>query len=144
MKKSINIALLLLLSLQVMAQLSPQEKKDGWKLLFNGKNLDGWNQKNGQAKYEVRNGEIVGITVAKTPNSFLCTNEEYGDFILELELKVDEAMNSGIQFRSLSVPTFENGRVHGYQMEIDPSSRGCSSGIYDETRKGWLCENEGR
>ncbi len=144
MKKSVNIALLLLLSLQVLAQLSPQEKKDGWKLLFNGKNLDGWNQKNGQAKYEVRNGEIVGITVAKTPNSFLCTNEEYGDFILELELKVDEAMNSGIQFRSLSIPTFENGRVHGYQMEIDPSSRGWSGGIYDEARRGWLCQNEGR
>ena len=125
------------------AQLTKAEKMDGWKLLFNGKNLDGWNQKNGEAKYEVINGEIIGTTVANTPNSFLCTNETYGDFILELDLLVDDNMNSGIQFRSLSTPDFENGRVHGYQMEIDPSSRAWSGGIYDEARRGWLCINDG-
>ena len=144
MRNSIVLVLLLCFSTASMAQLTAQEKKDGWKLLFNGKNLDGWNQKNGNAKYEVKNGEIIGTTVAKTPNSFLCTNEEYGDFILELELKVDEGMNSGIQFRSLSTPDFQDGRVHGYQMEIDPSDRAWSGGIYDEARRGWLCQNEGR
>ena len=58
-----------------------------WKSLFNGKDLSGWNQKNGKAIYKVENGEIVGTTVANTPNSFLCTNEEYGDFIFEVTLK---------------------------------------------------------
>lgn len=110
-----------------------------WKSLFNGKDLKGWNQKNGAAKFSVENGEIVGTTVANTPNSFLCTNEEYGDFILELELKVDNAMNSGIQFRSLSKPDYQNNRVHGYQMEVDPSDRAWSGGIYDEARRDWLC-----
>lgn len=109
-----------------------------WKSLFNGKDLSGWNQKNGKAIYKVENGEIVGVTVANTPNSFLCTNEEYGDFILELSLLVENEMNSGIQFRSLSLPEFENGRVHGYQMEVDPSARAWSGGIYDEARRGWL------
>lgn len=109
-----------------------------WKSLFNGKDLSGWNQKNGKAIYKVENGEIVGTTVANTPNSFLCTNEEYGDFIFEVTLKVENAMNSGVQFRSLSTPDFENGRVHGYQMEVDPTTRAWSGGIYDEARRGWL------
>ncbi len=109
-----------------------------WKNLFNGKDLKGWNQKNGAAKYTVENGEIVGTTVANTSNSFLCTNEEYGDFIFEVELKVENAMNSGIQFRSLSKPDYQDGRVHGYQMEVDPTERAWSGGIYDEARREWL------
>ncbi len=112
--------------------------KPQWISLFDGKTLKGWNQKNGKAVYSVENGCIVGKTVANTPNSFLCTNEEYGDFILELELQVDDKMNSGIQFRSLSLPGYQNGRVHGYQMEVDPSPRAWSGGIYDEGRRDWL------
>ncbi|MCC6723937.1 MAG: DUF1080 domain-containing protein [Saprospiraceae bacterium] len=113
-------------------------QKQGWTPLFDGKTLKGWNQKGGKAKYRVENGEIIGSTVANTPNSFLCTNEEYGDFILELELLVDDKMNSGIQFRSLSKTDYQEGRVHGYQMEIDPSPRAWSGGIYDEGRRDWL------
>jgi hypothetical protein len=113
-------------------------EKDGWTPLFDGKTLNGWNQKGGQAKFRVENGEIIGTTVANTPNSFLCTNEEYGDFILELQLLVDDKMNSGIQFRSLSRPDYQEGRVHGYQMEVDPSQRAWSGGIYDEGRRDWL------
>lgn len=108
-----------------------------WTYPFNGKNLNGWNQLGGQAKYTVEGGAIVGTTVSKTPNSFLRTNLEYGDFILELELLVDD-MNSGVQFRSLSKPDYRDGRVHGYQMEIDPSPRAWSGGIYDEARRDWL------
>ncbi len=62
----------------------------------------------------------------------------YGDFILELEYKVDSSMNSGIQIRSNSFPHYMDGRVHGYQIEIDPSERAWSAGIYDEARRGWL------
>ena len=109
-----------------------------WQTLFNGKDLKGWNQKNGAAKYTVENGEIVGTTVANTTNSFLCTNEEYGDFIFEVDLKVENVMNSGIQFRSLSKPDYQNNRVHGYQMEVDPTDRAWSGGIYDEARREWL------
>ncbi|MCU0347478.1 MAG: DUF1080 domain-containing protein, partial [Saprospiraceae bacterium] len=96
-------------------------QKEKWTSLFDGKTLRGWNAKNGQAKFYVENGEIVGLTVGGTPNSFLCTDAEFGDFILELELKVDDRMNSGIQFRSLSKPDFKDGKVHGYQVEVDPS-----------------------
>ncbi|MEM1122461.1 MAG: DUF1080 domain-containing protein [Bacteroidota bacterium] len=113
-------------------------KAQDWHPLFNGRNLDGWEKRGGNADYEVIGGEIVGTTVANTPNTFLCTQQAYGDFILELELKVANDMNSGIQFRSLSSPEYRNGRVHGYQMEVDPSERAWSGGIFDEARRGWL------
>jgi len=54
--------------------------RDGWQNLFNGKNLDGWHQLNGHAKYAVEDTEIVGTTVPNTPNSFLVTDQQYGDF----------------------------------------------------------------
>lgn len=111
---------------------------NGWQMLFNGKDLQGWKQLNGKAKYEVKNGEIVGTTVLNEPNSFLATEQEYGNFILELELLVDTSMNSGIQIRSLSKPEYQNGRVHGYQVEVDPAARAWSGGLYDEARRGWL------
>lgn len=114
------------------------DSKGEWKQLFDGKTLNGFKQLNGKAKYHVEDGAIVGTSVLNTPNSFLATEKEYGDFILELEVKVDTAMNSGIQIRSHSRPDFKDGRVHGYQIEIDPSERAYSGGIYDEGRRGWL------
>lgn len=109
-----------------------------WTSLFDGKTLNGWHQKGGKANYKVENGQIVGETVKDTPNSFLCSDKDYGDFILELDLKLDDEMNGGVQFRSLSKSDYQNGRVHGYQMEVDPSTRAWSGGIYDEGRRDWL------
>lgn len=108
-----------------------------WKPLFNGKNLSGWKQLGGKAKYSVENGMIVGESVSDSPNSFLATKKDYDDFIFEADVKVDEGLNSGIQFRSQSKSTFENGRVHGYQAEIDTSERKWSGGIYEEAKRGW-------
>jgi hypothetical protein len=112
-----------------------QEK---WEMLFNGKNLKGWKVLNGTAEYTVKDGVIIGTSKLKTPNTFLATDKMYSDFILELEFKVDDNLNSGIQFRSNSFKEYNNGRVHGYQCEIDPSPRAWSAGIYDEGRRGWL------
>lgn len=110
-----------------------------WQPLFNGRTLDGWKQINGTAPYAAVDGAIVGTTIAGSPNSFLATEELYGDFILELDVKQEGGpSNSGIQFRSESRADFENGRVHGYQFEIDPSPRAWTGGIYDEARRGWL------
>lgn len=131
--------LLILTGLMLGTSITALHAQNGkWQSLFNGKDLKGWKQLNGKAKYEVVNGEIVGTTVSNTPNSFLTTEKKYGDFIFEVELLVDNAMNSGIQFRSESTPDYQNGRVHGYQMEVDPSDRAYSGGIYDESRRGWL------
>jgi hypothetical protein len=136
--KKYKLSLLAIFLVTALAQVHAQKSKDGWEYLFNGKDLTGWKQLNGQAKYEVRDGAIVGTSVMGTPNSFLTTEKNYGDFILELDVKVDNKLNSGIQIRSLSTPEYQNGRVHGYQVEIDPSDRAYSAGIYDEARRGWL------
>ena len=109
-----------------------------WETLFNGKNLNGWIKLNGTAEYKVEDGAIVGISKLNTPNTFLATKKMYGDFILEFEFRVDDGLNSGVQFRSISDKKINNGRVHGYQFEIDPSKRAWTGGIYDEARKGWL------
>ncbi len=122
----------------VVSLSSPFVEAGEWRSLFNGKDLSGWERINGNAPYTVHDGAIVGTTIAGSPNSFLATTETFGDFILELEFKLETAMNSGVQFRSLSSPDYRNGRVHGYQSEIDPSNRGWTAGIYDEARRGWL------
>lgn len=133
-----RIGILVLISF-VFYSCSEQEKDNTpWVLLFDTETLNGWTQKGGEATYEVREGTIVGTTVPNTSNSFLTSDKMYRDFILELEYKVDSSMNSGIQIRSNSYPHYRDGRVHGYQIEIDPSDRAWSAGIYDEGRRGWL------
>jgi hypothetical protein len=109
-----------------------------WISLFDGKTLQGWKQLQGEAKYVVRDGAIVGIVTEGVPmNSFLVTEEEFGDFIFECEFKADAGINSGVQFRS--VPANEKTkRVHGYQCEIDPTPRGLTGGLYEEGRRGWF------
>ena len=116
-----------------------QQKEDiPWTNLINNNSLEGWNIKGGEATYKVEDGVIIGTTAANTPNTFLTTNAMYGDFIFEIDFKVDSTMNSGIQIRSNSLPYYRDGIVHGYQVEIDPSKRAWSGGIYDEKRRKWL------
>ena len=131
MKIRMYVLFILAASCQVFAE-------EPWKNLFDGTTLDGWVQLGGKAIYKVQDGSIVGTTVLNTSNSFLCTEKSYADFILELEFKVDPKLNSGVQIRSNSFPEYEHGRVHGYQIEIDPSDRKWTGGIYDEARRGWL------
>lgn len=109
-----------------------------WVNLTEGNSLTGWSILGGEAIYSIKDGVVTGTTVANTPNTFLVTDKKYGDFILELDYLVDPKMNSGVQFRSNSFPYYRDGLVHGYQMEIDPSPRAYSGGIYDEKRRKWL------
>jgi hypothetical protein len=127
---------ILLLMIAISLAGFSQEK---WETLFNGKNLKGFKKLNGTAEFVVRDGAIVGTSKFNTPSTFLCTEKMYGDFILEMEFKVDSNLNSGIQFRTNSFKDYQNGEVFGYQYEIDPStSRAWSGGIYDQSRRGWL------
>ncbi len=113
----------------------------GWVYLFDGKTLNGWKRLAGTAEYSVENGMIVGTTVLHSGNTFLATEKEYGNFILELDVKIESVNgNSGIQTRSHYDPSGHNGKglVYGRQVEVDPSSRKWSGGIYDEGRREWL------
>lgn len=107
-----------------------------WQALFNGSDLDGWEQVNGTARYEVEGDVLVGYTVMGSPNSFLATRAQYSDFILEYDTYVDPAMNSGVQIRSHQKNG--DGIVYGYQIEVDPTDRRFSGGFYDEKRRKWL------
>jgi len=113
-------------------------EKAKYQNIFDGKTLDVFKKLGGDAPYHIEDDAIVGTSRPGTPNTFLCTKKNYGNFILELETKVDPGLNSGIQIRSNSFPEYRNNRVHGYQVEIDPSERAYSGGIYDEARRGWL------
>jgi hypothetical protein len=131
---------LALLSLGVTAV---SADKTGVTALFDGKSLAGWKTLGGGADYKVVDGAIVGSPRPGVPNSFLVTEKHYRDFIFEFDVRQEVGpTNSGVQFRSLSTPDFENGRVHGYQVEIDPSPRQWSGSLYEEAQRGWLYTGE--
>jgi hypothetical protein len=112
-----------------------------WTPLVKEGSLEGWKELGGLARYDLKDGVIVGKAVPNTPNSFLTTEKHYGDFVLEYEFLVDERLNSGVQIRSNSFEDYKNGRVHGYQVEIDPDmerARLWTAGIFEESRRGWL------
>ena len=110
---------------------------DGWTSLFDGESLEGWKPLGGEAEFVIEDGAIVGISKINTPNTFLSTEQEFGDYILELDLKIeDETSNSGVMTRGQY--DVEKNRVFGYQIEADPSERAWSGGLYDEARRGWL------
>jgi hypothetical protein len=136
-KKLIAAICLAVLGISVYAQ-GPGK---GWENLFDGKSFSGWKKLAGTAEYKIEDGAIVGITVPSSPNTFLVTEKEYGDFIVEMDVKLeDSTINSGIQFKSKYDSAARNGKgmVYGYQFELDPSSRKWTGGLYDESRRGWL------
>lgn len=141
------------LLLPVLSSTVAADHHDGWVSMFNGRTLAGWTQKNGHATYAVVNGAIVGTTSAGSPNSFLCTVRQYGDFELEFEVAVSNLLNSGVQIRSQTRDEpgkhtlYQTGRVNGPQVEIEASGpAGALSGfVYGEaTGRGWLSPEDRR
>jgi hypothetical protein len=141
----------LLLALLVLSALCQTATADegSWTSLFDGRSLDGWTVRGGNAAYKVDDGMIVGTTVDGSPNTFLCRGP-YGDFELELDVKCDKALNSGMQIRShvyeQDTPQASNpkrvrkaGEVYGYQCEIAAAEAGVSGNFWDEGRRTkWL------
>jgi hypothetical protein len=129
--------------------------------LFDGQSLNGWTA-HGGGNFYVADGAIVGEATPLLPNSFLHTDLPYADFELQLEIKVDPLLNSGIQLRSGTYATetttprwggvlnpdgtkadvkervWEAGRYWGYQVEIDPTDRAWSGALYEEGGRGFL------
>lgn len=122
-------------ALLVLTASADDKKADGFVSLFNGKNLKGWDRHAGTAVYTVEDGCIVGRTSEGSANSFLCTARKFGDFELTFQVKVDDALNSGVQIRSRVNP--DTGRVQGPQVEI--ATNGTAGFIYGEgLSTGWL------
>ncbi|MBC6995231.1 DUF1080 domain-containing protein [Neolewinella lacunae] len=111
---------------------------DGFRPIFNGKDLTGWESYGGKAPFRVEDDAIVGEAVINTPNTFLCTTRPYGDFILELDFYNEAPLNSGVMARGQWRQEGEQRVIFGYQVEIDPEPRAYTGGIYDERRRGWI------
>ena len=141
------------LSLAVLAGLSMTafaDEKDGTPL-FDGKSLDGWAVHGGFATYKVEDGAIVGSTAEGSPNTFLCTGD-FRDYVLELDVKCDPRLNSGVQVRSHvykedgpdpldSKKHRTKGVVYGPQCEIARLETGTAGRFYDESRRDkWIAE----
>jgi 4-hydroxy-4-methyl-2-oxoglutarate aldolase len=153
--KSICCTAVLFVVLTAGSGLARNQDQDQWAPLFDGKTLNGWSVHSGFAKYRVEGDEIVGTTVKGSPNSFLCSDRQYGDFVLEFEVKVDPKLNSGVQIRSQIAPTemafvfagrdgspqsrvIPADRVYGYQVEIATEKAGSSGSVYDEARRAFM------
>lgn len=151
--RSLTMLTPVLLLLTLIQPASAQEK---WTSLFDGESLKGWSVHSGFAKYRVEDGTIVGQAVKGSPNSFLCTDREFSDFILEFEVLLeDPELNSGVQFRSqiadqelvfwfkggdghYQPTTIPADRVYGYQVEISSEASGGAGGVYDEARRAMM------
>jgi len=139
-----------------VVQSSTLGQEGEWVSLFDGETLNGWSVHSGFAKYRIEDSEIVGTSANGSPNTFLCTDQEFSDFILEFEVYlVNPELNSGVQFRSMIAEeemvfwfidedckpkpkTIPDDRVYGYQVEIASESGGASGGIYDEARRAMI------
>ncbi len=110
-----------------------------WKPMFDDDSFEGWTVNGGDATYRREGDAIVGTTKHGTPNTFLITERDYGNFEFSVEVRGDVAFNAGIQFRSdARGGRGRRNRTFGYQCEIDPSPRAWSAGVYDEASRGWL------
>ncbi len=142
---------------QAAGQLRPEPKVDdtfAWLPLFNGKDLTGWRTVNGtkghQAKFHVEDGHLVGTNLPQCGgNCFLRTEQGYSDFVFTCDFKWDVPGNSGVQIRSHQDAFGEgawDGRLWGYQVEMDPSKRAWTAGLQEEggpRRRGWLVPLKG-
>lgn len=130
MKLSSILAVLALLSCSAPA--TTMQSDDGWTPLFDGKTLDGWSPRGGGV-WKVDDGSILGLT-GTGQYGWLCTTKNYGDFILEVETKIEGPGNSGVQVRS---HIDEKDLMTGYQFDLD-RTRPSSGRLYDEARRKLL------
>lgn len=124
---------------------------EGFVSLFNGKDLEGWAPKGGHSKFEAKDGMIVGVCVAGSPSTYLCTEKnDYSDFVFTCEMKWLAPGNSGVMFRSQTKPGMKKDKkdptketeittVFGPQAEMEGpgNDRGWSGGIYGQSCGGW-------
>jgi len=149
---------------QAQEQVTLEGPEDQWVDLFNGTSLEGWELKlddseseDGSIVFMVEDGMIVSTAELGSPNGYLSTIKDYSNFILEWEVKIDTTLNSGVQIRGqvwerdtttmylsgngkTQEGNWEAGTVWGYQIEVDPSTRRWSGGLYEPRNRGWIVD----
>ena len=148
MLRYLTLPALLLFALPAFAaepEMAPPET-DGMKVLFNGKDLTGWD---GDPRlWSVKDGVIRGETTEENKangNTFLvCKAGTVKDFELRLSFRLNASNNSGIQYRSKQFTSNPKNPwvVRGYQHEIRNQNKlpSVSGFIYDEGgKRGRMC-----
>lgn len=124
-----------LIVLSAAAVVKADDAEPGYRPLFDGKSLAGW--EGDQSVFRVEDGAVVAGSLKDkvAHNDFLCTRQQFGDFELRLQAKlVGKGQNAGVQFRSERVPNhFE---VSGYQCDMGMANGKPIWGwLYDESRR---------
>jgi len=140
----INLNSLLIVCLLIFIAPSSFAQKDNapWKILFNGKNLDGWKMVGDKGDAFVENGEIVIRRKVNTKeHTFVTTKKKYSDFILEVDFKMDApGWSTGVLVRCVDAnPNSDTTKVrlYGYQIKIDNTARNWTGGIFDDFGGTW-------
>jgi len=117
------------------------QNKNGFVRLFDGKTLKGWKTPDIKIPgngFAVVNGQIIGRSNA-AENTLLVSENEYTDFVLELDVKTDGTLaDAGIQLHGQTVAVGYGTALTGTQCEIDPHSSKWTGGIFDTYQRGWL------
>jgi glucose/arabinose dehydrogenase/mono/diheme cytochrome c family protein len=114
------------------------QESPAWVSLFNGKDLSGWSLKGDAGKAYVENGEIVCHVTANTKeHTFVCTNDTFADFILEMDVKIDGDFNTGISFRASDALPGAPVKLWSYMVKIDPTPRKWTGGIFEDFGQVW-------
>jgi len=113
-------------------KLTPAEQQEGWQLLFDGKDFNGWHnfrKKDIRPGWQVKDGDLVCVDPHNAGD--LCTAKKYGAFVLELEFKMAPGANSGIMYH-----VTEHGRaawMTGPEVQLEDNKL-----AGDPQRCGWL------
>jgi hypothetical protein len=164
LNKSVLLATMAVFVISISCQ-NNSAKQEGYQDLFDGKTLNGWkilnqdwNNPDSKPEFYIENNMIVcNTTLNNSGGGYLVTEKSYSNFILEFDVKIDTSLNSGLQCRSRvwekdtsSVyiagdaagtkheSKWRAGYVWGYQIEVDPSSRAWSGGLYEPGNRGWI------
>lgn len=115
----IIIAINFSLSAQTLNKLTPKEKHDGYQLLFNGKNTEGWHVYLGKdaGAWHAEHGALVLDTAAKEQGD-LVTDKEYFNFELKIDWKISTGGNSGIIFGVHEDSSYRYTYLTGIEMQV--------------------------
>lgn len=109
------------ISAQKANTLTPEEVKDGWKLLFDGKTANGWRSYNGTefpSAWTVKNGELNFKKAEGKKGGDIITNEEFDNFDLRMEWKISKGGNSGIFIGVKESPDYPWAFITGIEMQV--------------------------
>ena len=152
MKTGIILFMLLLL----FAACDQQKNNEEWEDLLVKQNFEDFEMLEGEGEWYFEDSILIGECLIGNPNSYLCTKKSYSDFVMELDFQVGNKINSGVQVRTtvhkndtnityvngrltpIIDKLFKKGSIYGYQIEMDPSERAWTGGLYQVGGRGWI------